>query len=131
MRPLYAVAVWIAAAAHFVFLLYLPLGGFLALRWRRTIAVHVAAVLWALGSVALDIGCPLTDVERWARSRAGMGSLEPSGFIDHYVTGVLYPAGATGYAQAAVFSAVLISWVAYLGTARRRPPVDTRIKNPE
>jgi hypothetical protein len=111
MRPLYIALVWLVVAAHFAFLIYLPSGGFLALRRRRSIWLHVPVVLWGIGSVALHFRCPLTALEQWARPRAG--------FIDHYITGVMYPSGATGYAQAAAFSAVLVSWVAYLMTARR------------
>ena len=40
MRPMYIVLVWLVVAAHFAFLIYLPAGGFLALRWRRTIWLH-------------------------------------------------------------------------------------------
>ena len=50
-----------------------------------------------------------------------MTPLGPSGFIDHYITGVFYPAGATGYVQAAAFTAVLVSWVLYTVTTRRLP----------
>ena len=34
-------------------LIYLPSGGFLALRRRRSIWLHVAVVLWGVGSVVL------------------------------------------------------------------------------
>ena len=113
MRLACTVLVWLAVAAHMAFLIYLPLGGLLALRWRRTIGVHVVAVLWAVASVAGRLPCPLTDLERWARARAGMAPLDPGGFIDHYITGVLYPAAAAGYVQAALAAVVAASWVAY------------------
>ena len=61
----------------------------------------------------------LTALEQWTRSRAGMPPLGSTGFIDHYVTGVMYPSGGTGYAQVAAFTAVLVSWLAYAVTARR------------
>ncbi len=122
MEPLLRAGVWLVlvlvVAAHFAFLVYLPLGGFLALRWRRSIWLHVAAVTWALGSVIAHYGCPLTDIERWARSRAGLASLGPAGFIDHYVTGVFYPAAGTGLAYAVAFSAVVFSWIVYAATGR-------------
>ncbi len=105
--------VWLAAAAHFMFLAYLPLGGFLALRWRRTIWLHVLAVLWGTASVLLRVDCPLTSIERWARRGAGLPPLPASGFIDHYITGVIYPDGATRYAQAAVLIAVAVAWSVY------------------
>ena len=118
MRPLCVVLVWVVVVAHFVFLAYLPSGGFLALRWRRTIGVHVPVVLWGVGSVMLHFWCPLTALERWARAGAAMAPLDPAGFIDHYVTGVLYPTWAGGYVQAAAFLAVLVSWILYVGRVR-------------
>ena len=120
MRPLFTAVVWFVAAAHFVFLVYLPVGGFLALRWRWSIWVHLPAVLWAAGSVALNLWCPLTALERWARRRAGMISLDSGGFIDHYLTGVLYPDTAEGTVRAVVFSAVVLSWLLYALTSPRR-----------
>lgn len=105
---------WLATAAlvaHFLFLAYLTVGGFLAWRWPRTIVLHVAVVLWGLGSVVVGYGCPLTDVERWARSRAGRGELAEGGFIDHYLTGVVYPERLLVAAQAVVASLVVASWV--------------------
>ena len=113
MRPLYTALVWLVVAMHFAFLIYLPVGGFVALRWPRTIWLHVAAVLWGVATVALRLDCPLTDVERWARARAGMEPISPAGFIDHYLTGVLYPAGSSVYAHATVLLAVLASWALY------------------
>lgn len=113
MRAICTGLVWLVVAAHFAFLIYLPSGGFLALRWPRTIWLHVAVVLWGAGSVVLHFWCPLTALEQWARPRAGLAPLGSSGFIDHYITGVLYPAGSTGFAQAAAFAAVLISWALY------------------
>ena len=118
MRFVCTALVWLAVAAHFAFLVYLPTGGFLALRWRRSILLHVAVVLWGLGSVVLHFGCPLTALEQWARPRAGMAPLGSAGFIDHYITGVLYPAGGAGHAQAAVFLAVTVSWILYVVTGR-------------
>ncbi len=64
MRLLFTVLVWLVAAAHFAFLIYLPVGGFLALRHRRTIWLHVAAVAWAAGSVTVHLWCPLTALDR-------------------------------------------------------------------
>lgn len=119
MSVLYTALLALVVAAHFAFLIYLPSGGFLALRWRRTIWLHVPVVLWGVGSVVLHFWCPLTALEQWTRASAGLPPLGSAGFIDHYITGVMYPSGATGYAQAAAFTAVLVSWIAYALTARR------------
>ncbi|ORA32485.1 DUF2784 domain-containing protein [Mycobacterium aquaticum] len=117
----YSVLVALTVAVHFGFIAYLVLGGFVACRWPRTIALHVTAVLWGLGSVALDLPCPLTGLERWARARAGMPPLPSAGFIAHYITGVLYPASWVPGVQAAVFAVVLASWVLVIRRRRSSP----------
>ena len=100
-----------ALVVHLLFLGYLALGGFLAWRWPRTVLLHVAVVLWGLGSVVVGYACPLTAVESWARARAGRDGLAEGGFIDHYLTGVIYPERLAVLAQATVGVLVLASWV--------------------
>ncbi|MFM9033971.1 MAG: DUF2784 domain-containing protein [Mycobacterium sp.] len=145
MRPLFVALTGLVAAAHFAFLIYLPAGGFLALRRRRSIWLHLAAVAWAIGSVAFGFWCPLTALERWARAHAGLAPLGSAGFIDHYIidhyiidhyiTGRFHPAAAAGSVQALVLAAVLVSWAGYLLSARRGParrgPTPVRSTFPE
>lgn len=100
---------------HFGFLVYLALGGFLAWRRRWLIVPHVAAASWGFLSAALGLECPLTAVENLARRRAGEQGL-PRGFIDTYLTGVVYPADQLLLAQGLVATLVLVSWV---GVVRR------------
>lgn len=111
MRKMYVAAVVFTAGAHFAYLLYLPSGGFLALRWPRSIAVHVPTVGWGVGVVACGLPCPLTRLEEWARARAGMDPLPTAGFIERYVAGVFYPSNGTRLAQATAFTAAAVSWV--------------------
>jgi hypothetical protein len=126
MKDFCIIVVAAVVVAHFAFLVYVAGGGFLALRWPRTIWLHVAAVLWGIGSVALHFPGPSTWLERWARAHAGMGRLPPGGFIDYYVTGVLYPTGAAGAVQALVFVAVAVSWIAFATRQRRHHPANQR-----
>ncbi len=56
--------------AHFGFLLFLVLGGFLAWRHRWVLVPHIAAVGWAALSVA-GMDCPLTAWEDDLRRLAG------------------------------------------------------------
>jgi hypothetical protein len=108
-----------ALVAHAAFLGYLLLGGFLAWRRPRTIWLHLAVTVWGLGSVLLGYGCPLTGVENWARARAGRESLDPGGFIEHYLTGVVYPAEHLGTVQGAAAVVVLASWVGFWRVSRQ------------
>ncbi len=123
---MYEVVVESAIAAHFAFLCYLAIGGFIALRWRRTIWLHVLAVLWGIAITAGHLDCPLTWLERWGRGKAGMTPLPSGGFIAHYITGVLYPATWAGAVKAAVFTAVAVSWALYVWRRRRRVPTSAR-----
>lgn len=89
---MYETVVVSTVVMHFAFIAYVLAGGFLALRWRRTMWLHVPAVIWGIGIAAKRVDCPLTWVERWARTKAAMTPLSPDGFVAHYITGVIYPA---------------------------------------
>ncbi len=97
-------------AAHFAFIAYVVSGGLLAWRWPAAIWPHLAAAGWGLVTIAFHLNCPLTYVEDWARRRAGQHGL-PTGFIDHYLTGVIYPAKYSGLIQLAAAVVVVGSWV--------------------
>jgi hypothetical protein len=120
---MYQIAVVLIVALHLVFVGYVVVGGFLAVRWRRTIWLHVPAVLWGVLIVLDDparLDCPLTWLERRARALAGMAPLPPEGFIAHYLTGVVYPAAWSAAVETAVLAAVVGSWVLYGRAWRRR-----------
>jgi len=97
---------------------FLVIGGFFAWRWPRAFFVHLAAAIWAALIVLNWVACPLTWAENWARRRAGM--TEVPGFIDHYITGVIYPARYLQQARLAVLLVVLASWLGALILWRRR-----------
>ncbi|WP_084956528.1 DUF2784 domain-containing protein [Thermoactinospora rubra] len=107
-----------AMVVHFVFLVYMAVGGFLAWRWPRTIWLHAAVAAWGLLSVLTGIECPLTVVEDWGRRGAGQAGLPPTGFIDHYIEGVIYPEEHTNLVRWAVAALVFTSWTGYV--LRRR-----------
>lgn len=120
----YGVLADLALVLHAAFLSYLLLGGFVAWRWPRTIWIHVAVAAWGLGSVIVGYDCPLTGVENWARNRAGQDGLDPGGFIEHYLTGVVYPAERLLLVQALAGGVVAVSWLGFWRRrrARRRTP---------
>jgi hypothetical protein len=97
-------------AAHFAFIAYVVAGGLLAWRWPMAIWPHLAAAGWGLAITLFHLNCPLTFVENWARRRAGRPGLS-TGFIDTYLTGVVYPARYTGLIQVMIAVVVAGSWV--------------------
>lgn len=109
-----------AMVAHFAFLAYLVLGGFLAWRWPRTIWVHLATAAYGFFNVLVGWACPLTHVENWGRERAGDATLAATGFIDHYIAGVVYPQEHETLVQLLVALVVVVSWVGFAGRARAR-----------
>lgn len=99
---------------HFGFVLYVVFGGFLAWKWRRTIAIHLVAVAWGAGSLVIGYDCPLTNLENWARRMAGISELPSTGFIAHYITGVFYPVSIEPIVQGLAAVVVVGSWLGYV-----------------
>ena len=58
-------------ALHFAFVLFVVLGGLLALAWPRVAWLHIPAVLW--GALIEFSGwiCPLTPLENYLRRATG------------------------------------------------------------
>lgn len=107
---------------HFAFLVYVALGGFLAWWNPRLLAPHVVAASWGAVSATIGIPCPLTGWEDAARRAAGEQGLA-RGFIDTYLTGVVYPAEHLRTVQLGVAVLVLVSWVGLAVRQRRRVTV--------
>ena len=94
---------------HFAFLAYVVAGGFLAWRWPRAIWPHLTAAGWGLSTLVFHFHCPLTWLEDWARRKAGGPGLT-NGFIDTYLTGVVYPERYTDLLRVLAATAVAVSW---------------------
>ena len=107
------------ALVHGAFLSYVVLGGLVALRWPRTLPLHVAAAGWGVLVIAASVRCPLTVAEDRLRMLGGREPL-PGGFIDRYVEGVLYPASLTPLVQALAAALVAGCWAVLLSRSRSR-----------
>ncbi|BBO76657.1 hypothetical protein DSCW_40740 [Desulfosarcina widdelii] len=79
---------------HLAFILFVVLGGFLALRWRKIALVHLPCVLWGVMIEWVGWLCPLTPLEYRLRRLAGEAGYS-GGFVDHYIMPLVYPAGLT------------------------------------
>lgn len=106
--------------AHFAFLVFLVVGGFFAWRWPRMWFVHLAVVIWGVLNIAFPVVCPLTHLENLFRDLAGQEGLQPSGFIDEYITDVVYPGDQVILVRWIVAAVVAISWAGALWLWRRR-----------
>ena len=117
---LYGILADAVLVLHLTFILFVFLGGVLALRWRRLIWVHLPAACW--GAVVEFTGwiCPLTPLENRFRLASGAPAYSRS-FIEQYLVPVIYPAGLTPGIQTALGLAVVFVNVAvYAAIWRRR-----------
>lgn len=92
---------------HLLFVLFVVLGGLLALRWPRVAWVHVPCAAWGAAIATFGWICPLTPLENRLRRAAGGLGYE-GGFVEHYIFPVLYPVGLTPRVQAALGVLVLV-----------------------
>lgn len=74
---------------HFCFVLFVAFGGLLALRRRWVASLHLPAVVWGVLVECFFWACPLTTLENSLRGLGGESGYT-DGFIDHYVSAVLY-----------------------------------------
>ena len=91
---------------HGAFIAFVIVGGVLVWRWPRIAYVHIAVAAWGTWVMVSGTICPLTPLENELRVAAGLAGYE-GGFIDHYVTGVIYPAGLTRPVQIALGAGVV------------------------
>jgi len=108
---------------HLGFVAFVVAGGFLAVRWPGVAWLHVPAALWGAWAEFTATVCPLTPIENELRRRAGESGYE-GGFVEHYLLGVLYPAGLTPAHQrwlgAVVVAVNLFAYALAIRRARQR-----------
>jgi hypothetical protein len=117
----------LVVACHLCFVLFVVLGGLLALRWPRAAWFHLPAALWGAGIEFVQGICPLTPLENSLRARGGQAGYA-GGFVEHYLLPVLYPAGLTQNVQLVLGALVVglnvaVYWVVWrrFRAIRRRP----------
>lgn len=104
---------------HAAFVIFVLLGGLLALRWPRAAWVHLPIVAWGAGIEFLGGICPLTPLENHWRRLAGEQGYG-GGFVEHYVFAALYPEGLTREIQLGLGVLVLVVNVVIYGLVWRR-----------
>ena len=111
---------------HLGFVLFVVLGGVLVLKWRGLAWVHAPAFLWAALIEFAGWVCPLTPLENWLRLQGGALPYR-TGFIEHYLLPLLYPASLTRNLQ--VFLGLLVLGInlgfyarLFRQAAQRTPP---------
>ena len=114
----YRIAADLVLATHLVFIVFVVLGGLLALRYRWVIMIHIPAAVWGAFVEISGRICPLTTWENQLRQSAGDSGYANS-FVEHYLLPVIYPAGLTRSTQiwiaglVIVVNVVIYGWLVY------------------
>lgn len=109
----------IALIVHLAFVVFVVLGGLLVLRWPRLAWLHVPAALWGAFVELTGRVCPLTPLENSLRIRGGEAGYS-GGFIDHYISALLYPDGLSRSTQIALGALVIALNTGLYGLLLRR-----------
>ena len=75
---------------HALFIVWIVFGAFVtrfcpALRW-----LHIASLVWGILTELLPWTCPLTVLENWLETKAGVQPYQ-GGFLLHYMDKLVYP----------------------------------------
>lgn len=98
---------------HLIFIIFVIVGGFLAIRWPGMAWVHLPAMVWGVAIEFAGWICPLTPLENWLL-RAGGQAGYSGGFIERYLLPVIYPTHLTPEMQIYLGAGVLfINLIAY------------------
>jgi hypothetical protein len=104
----------VLVVVHLGFVVFVVLGGLVALRWRRAAWLHAPCALWGAWIAFYGGICPLTPLENALRRAGGQAGYQTS-FVEHYVLPVLYPADLTRGVQIVLGTVVVIVNVTVYG----------------
>ncbi len=113
---------------HLGFILFVILGGFLVIRWRLMLWIHLPCAIWGMLIEFAGWICPLTPLENRFRQLAGSAGYS-GGFIDNYIIPIIYPAELTRELQIILgIAVILINLLAYGFVFRRLKRSDLQPK---
>src|SRR5215203_2399061 len=123
---MYRILADLVVGLHFVFVVFVVVGGLLVLRWPKLAYLHIQAVVYGAAIEFAGWICPLTPLENSLRRQAGEAGYS-TGFVEHYLLPVLYPSALTRDIQVLLGVVVIgINLSIYIHVFRRRrdPRVD-------
>jgi hypothetical protein len=107
----------VTAGVHFIALLYIGLGGFLAWHWPRAIFVHAVFTILSVIVNVTSLPCPFTAVQDWFRGMQGLGPL-PGGFNEYYIYDQIIPRPLL---PVVAVGGIVLVIVSYVGAWKRWP----------
>ena len=125
----------LVVAVHLLFIVFVVLGGLVALARPWIVWLHLPAAIWGAAIEFAGWICPLTPLEQRLRA-AGGGAPRDGSFIQHYLLPVIYPAGLTREVQWLLGTVVVVinaliyaCLLARYRKPRRRTQVDVSVQN--
>ncbi len=109
----------LTVAVHLLFVVFVVLGGLLALKRRCWVWLHLPVLAWGVAIELFGWTCPLTPLENWFREQAGQAGYQSS-FIEHYLIPIVYPPGLSRGIQILLASLLLGFNVAVYGWLYKR-----------
>jgi hypothetical protein len=103
---------------HLCFVVFVVLGGLLVLRRRSVAWLHIPALIWGVLVEVFLWACPLTTIENSLRQLGGEAGYE-GGFIDHYISMLLYADISPQFRIALGFALLGINLIVYGYLLRR------------
>jgi len=98
---------------HFGFIVWAVAGGFMVIRWWWVAVLHLPALVWGVLIELYGWACPLTPLEMSLRRERGL-EVYDTGFIENYITPLIYPEGLTRELQMELAGGlVLVNVIAY------------------
>jgi hypothetical protein len=116
---IYGVLADLVVVTHLAIVVFVALGGLLALRWRWMPWLHLPAAAWGVFIEVSGGACPLTGIENSLRELSGEPSYTQS-FVDHYLLPIIYPPALTREIQLGLAALVLTFNVAIYALVRHR-----------
>jgi hypothetical protein len=106
---------------HFIFIIFVIIGGFFINRKRWIIYIHLISVTWAIyAELASGVVCPLTTIENYFGLRAGISTYEED-FITRYLIPIIYQEKiSTDIQIALVILVITVNAFAYVMYYRKR-----------
>ena len=95
---LYRILADLVVLLHLLFIVFVAAGGLLALRRAGLALLHLPAAAWGAYIEFSGTICPLTPLENHFRRLAGKEGYA-TGFIEHHLIPIIYPAGLTHSSQ--------------------------------
>lgn len=104
---------------HLCYVFFAAFGGLMVLRWSWAWKIHLPAVVWGFLVQYFVWACPLTTWENYFRQLGGEAGYD-GGFIEYYLTTLLYPGFAPQFHLFLSISLVIFNLVIYFFIFRRK-----------